>query len=191
MDLRYKVKTAPIIFPVDLTKFKNNLHIPIENTDQDVYLQDILNAAIDDAQTMTGRQFCAATYTAYMDQCPDGNELEIDLGPVTAITAVKYYAPGAAIQTTFDALKYQLDNVDLTARLRLSEYFTADTNRMNSVEIEFTCGWATAAAVPQTIKDAIILLATERYLNPENAPGMSNRTNAAQRLLNKYKIQLY
>lgn len=194
MDLKYKLTTAPATFPTDILKLKANLHILAGNTDQEEYLTDLLSVAIDDAQTMTGRQFARATYTAYLDDYPPGDEIEITLGPVAAIISVKYYAPGSISLTIVDASKYQLDNIELTARLRFKESFTIDTDRMNAIEIEFTNGWATAAEIPQTIKDAIILLATERYLNPENQNlsfGFGLKTRVSEKLLSKWKVQRF
>jgi len=192
MDLRYKLKTAPAFNPVLLSEVRDNLRIL--GTDNDTLLQDIIYAAIDDAQTYTGRQFARATYTAYLDAYPGNDELEITLGPVDAITTVKYYAQGAAMLTTVTNTKYQLDNSELTARLRFLESFSADSDKMNVIEIEFTTGWATAPEIPANIKDVIILLASERFLNPGNQMlnfGASQRTTKAQLLLNKYKVQRF
>lgn len=192
MQLRYKLKTASIFYPVTLTELKANLHIL--NTDQDTLLQDLIYAAIDYAQTFTGRQFARATYTAYLDAYPAGNELEIELGPVDAITSVKYYAQGSVVITTVSSTLYQLDNTDLTARLRFLESFTPDFARMNIIEVEFTNGWAAAADIPKRIKQAIILIASEMYLHPENQQlniGSSIRITSAQNLLGPYKVQRY
>lgn len=192
MDLRYKLKTAPVFYPIVLSDLKTNLRIL--TTDQDTLLQSLIYTAIDDAQTMTGRQFARATYTAYLDAYPSSGEIEIDRGPVDAITTVKYYAPGAVTLTTLASTKYQLDNVELTARLRFLESFSVDKDKMNVIEIEFTAGWVDMASIPSSIKDAVILLASERYLNPGNAMlnfGSSIRVTAAERLLRKIKIQRY
>lgn len=189
MEPRYKLKTAPAFTPVLLADVRNNLHIL--HTDLDTLLQACLDAAIDDAQTMIGRQFARATYTAYLDAYPSNGELEISLGPVNTITSVKYYAPGASELTEHASTKYQLDNIELTARLRFLESFSADSDKMNVIEIEFTTGWEAAANIPATIKDAIILMASDRYLHPENAPGMSARVTGADRLLQKYKVQRF
>jgi len=188
--LRYNIKTAPTFSPVLLTNLKSSLHI--EHTDLDDLLQICLNVAAEDAETMTGRQIARATLTGYLDDYPDNDELEIDKGPVDSILSIKYYAQDSPVLTTVSASDYQLDNIDLTARLRFSKSFTPDRSRMNSVEIEFLAGWASVDAIPETIKDAIVLLASERYLNPDNKmQGNGVRVSAAERLLRKYKIQRY
>jgi len=65
---------------------------------------------------------------------------------------------------------------------------------MNAIEIEFTTGWATAGDVPKELRDALILLASDRYLNPENAYlnfGASIKRTAADQILRKYRVQRY
>lgn len=194
MEIKYKLKTAPTIYPVTLTQLKNNLHILSTDTSQDTYLQELLYSAIDWVQARIGRQLCRATYTAYLDDFPSGGMLEIHFGPVAAITIVKYYASGAEALTTLSASKYLIDNIDLTARIKFPDVPSVNTDKINAVEIEFTNGWLTAAEVPRKITDAIILYATERYLNPENRQqnfGASQRITAADNLLREFKPKRY
>lgn len=196
MEPRYKLKTAPILFPAALADVKRNLRIPTTDTDtdRDALLQDLIYDAITASQNATGRQYCRATYTMYLDEYPQGDELEITLGPVAAISSVKYYAPRASQLTTVDSAKYQLDNSELTARLKFLESFTPDPDRLNSIEIEFTNGWTTAAEVPTDLKQAIILRACDSYLHPEDdnlnfASGLKTKAHQVKEI--NYKVQRY
>ena len=191
MDKRYKLKTAPVFAPVSVAELKRNLRI--EHTDQDEFLQELVTRAIAGSQIATGRQYARATYTLYFDEFP-GYDVEIELGPVDAITSVKYLAPGSTSLTTLDPAKYQLDNVDMTARLRFLESFTPDSERMNVVEIEFTTGWASAGMVPKDLCEAIILRASEAYMHPENKTlnfGMGLAIRAAEIKERNYKVPRY
>lgn len=193
---RYKIKTAPIFEPVLLAEFKRNLHIgnqDVVDNAQDVYLQEILSAIIEDVQTDMGRQLARATYTMYLDEFPEDEDIEITLGPVDAITSVKYYN-SAGVLTTMAAADYQLDNIELTGRLLFLETYPLQADKMNAIEIEFTNGWVDAASIPKRIKDAIVLLATDRYMNPENAIlnyGSSTKQSAAENVLRKYRVQRF
>ena len=194
---RYKLKTAPIFEPVTLAQLKRNLHIDDQedgDTAQDTYLQEILDSTIDGVQEDIGRQLARATYTMYLDNLPAADtDLNITLGPVNAITSVKYYN-SSNVLTTMAPADYQLDNIEMTGRLRFFNTYGVYPDRINSVEIEFTNGYTNAAAIPKDLVDAILLLATERYLNPENQIlnfGMSIRTTAAGRKLSKYKVQRF
>jgi uncharacterized phiE125 gp8 family phage protein len=200
MDLRYKLKTAPTTYPASLADLKRNLRIPTADvdTDRDTLLQDLLYEAVIASQNATGRQYCPATYILYLDEYPENDEVEITLGPVSEIVSVKYYAQGSASLTTVAAADYQLDNSELTARLRFLESFTPDTDKMNVIEIEFETGWAAignqADALPTDLKQAVILRASEAYLRPENAIqnfGFSVATKSAQVKERNYKVQRY
>jgi uncharacterized phiE125 gp8 family phage protein len=194
MEIRYKLKTAPTIYPVTVAQLKANLHIIDTDAARDAYLQDLLYAAIDWAQARIGRQICRATYYAYSDGFPSDGDMPLTFGPVESIIAVKYYAAGEATTTTLSSSLYQLDNVKLTAILRFFEKPSVNTDRLNPVEIEFLNGWATADAVPRKIRDAIILYASERYLNPDNRQlnfGMSIRITQAENLLVEFRPQRY
>jgi uncharacterized phiE125 gp8 family phage protein len=192
---RYKLKTAPIFEPVTITELKHNLRIGTQDEDddsQDEYLQEILTAVIDRVQTDIGRQLARATYTLYLDEFP-ATDLLITMGPVAAISSVKYYNTSNVL-TTMAAADYQLDNIELTSRLRFLETYDLYADKMNAIEIEFTNGYTDAASIPKNLKDAVILLATDRYLNPENTMlnfGMSMRQTAAERLLRNYRVQRY
>ena len=188
MDKRYKLKTAPAFTVISVEELKRNLHI--EHTDQDELLSELVDRAIASSQIATGRQYARATYILYLDEYPD-DDLEIELGPVDVITSVKYYAQDAAVLTTVAPEDYQLDNVDITARLRFLESFTPDSERMNVVEIEFTTGWASAAAVPKDLSEAVILRASEAYLNPENKSETGKYITAAQNKERNYSVQRY
>jgi uncharacterized phiE125 gp8 family phage protein len=189
---RYKLKTAPTFDPITLDQLKRNLHIESDNHDQDEYLQEIINSVIENVQSNIGRQIARATYTAYLDDFPS-EDLRITLGPVYQISSVKYYN-SSDVLTTMSSAKYLLDNTELTGRLRFIETYTVYGNRLNGVEIEFTNGWADAASVPKDLRDALILLASDRYLNPENAMmnfGMSIKQNAAEHILRNYRVQRF
>ena len=191
MDLRYKIKTAPAFSTVALGQLKRNLRI--EHGDQDDLLTEILDRAVFASQMATGRCYARSTVTLYLDAFPEGSEVAIDAGPVDVIISVKYYPPNSAPIATVDPAKYQLDNTDLTARLRFLEPFAPDTTRMNVIEIEFTTGWADAASVPKDLVEAIILRASEAYFNPGNAEKNFGgiRTVASERKERNYSIQRY
>jgi uncharacterized phiE125 gp8 family phage protein len=194
MEPRYKLKTAPIFEPVTIAKLKRNLHIEEDDHDRDEYLQEILDAVVDDVQTSLGRQICRATYTGYLDDFPAaGVDLELTLGPVDAITTVKYYNISNVL-TIMAAADYLLDNINLTGRLRFLNTYSVYPDRLNQVEIEFTNGWVSAAAIPKEIRDMIILIATRRVLNPEDESmnfGSGSKIYNSGRLLKKYKVQRF
>ena len=193
---RYKLKTAPTFEPVTLEQLKRNLRIGTQDEpddSQDALLQEILDTIIEEVQFDIGRQLARATYSAYLDDFPASGDMVLTRGPVGEISSVKYYNQ-LNVLTTLAAADCLLDNVELTARVRFLNTYNVYSDRLNGVEIEFTCGWATAAEIPKDLVDAVVLLASERFLNPEN-PGLNSgtslRVTRAERLLAKYKVSRY
>ena len=193
---RYKLKTAPAFKPVTLEQLKRNLRMGTQDEpddSQDALLQGILDTIIDEVQIDIGRQLARATYTAYLDDFPASGNMELTRGPVGEISSVKYYNQSNVL-TTMAAADCLLDNVELTSRVRFLNTYNVYSDRLNGVEIEFTCGWATAVEIPKDLVDAVVLLASERFLNPENPGlnfGVSLRVTRAERLLAKYKVSRY
>lgn len=200
MDIRYKEKTAPTLYPVSLDDVKRNLHIATSDidTDRDDLIQDLIYDAVEASQNNTGRQYCPAVYLAYLDEYPDDDIVELTRGPVSEIVSVKYYEQDATVMTTLDPSHYELDNSELTARLHFLETFTPDPERINAIEIEFECGYAAignqAPIVPKPLKQAVILRACGSYLNPMNDPenfGMSMKIRAAEVKERDFKVQRF
>jgi len=189
-ELRYKLKTAPTFYPVTIERLKRNLRIDEDDNSQDYYLEEIIESVTNSVQTSIGRQIARATYIAYLDDFDE--ELELTLGPVNEINSIKYYDTSNQ-QQTMSASDYILDNSELTARLRFLQTYSVYPERFNAIEIEFENGWE-KDEIPAELKDAIVLLCTERYLNPENDPqsfGSGLRISAAERILKKYRVQRY
>ena len=188
VEPRYKLKTAAATEPVVISEVKSNLRIT--SAALDTLITQCLNEAILEAQEYCGRQFISATYYGYLDGFPSDGIITINKSPVSAITAIKYYKVGESEMTTIESSNYQLDNIDLDCRIVMNETLYADPDKINNVEIEFVTGYANAAAVPVIIKDAIILLASERYLHPDNLM-QGKGASRAQSLLRNYKPQRY
>jgi uncharacterized phiE125 gp8 family phage protein len=194
MEPRYKLKTAATLFPVLLADVKRNLRIATSDidTDRDTLIQDLIYDAIIASQNATGRQYCPAVYTLKLDAYND--EIEITLGPVALINSVKYYAQGETELTPVDEDDYQLDNEELTARLRFLKPFSPDIDRMNVIEIEFINGFVAIGnqgpLLPVDLKQAVILRACDSYLHPENVI-LGKEPRAAELKERNYKVQRY
>ena len=183
-DKRYKLKTAPDFEAVPFTEVKANLNIL--HSEKDSEIQSITKAVIKEVQNRIGRQLALAHWYMYLDGFPIGDEIEIEKGPVSGITAVRYWAPGASSYTELSSDSYQLDNTELSARLRFFDTLNTDQNRMNTVEIEFTTGWGASGAIPEDLHDAVVLIASERFLNPENP--QRTKVTRADALLRNYTV---
>lgn len=164
---RYVTVTPPASLPVTVAELKRNLQI--EHTEKDTYLEELLEAAIDYAETKLGWYLGSRVMDMYRDSIPDNNILYITRGPVAASgVSVAYIASGETDYTELSADDYQLDIIDRSARILFTEVPTYNTERLSPIKVRYTAGYADTSLIPKKVTRAVILLATEMYLNPEN-----------------------
>ena len=126
------------------------------------------------------------TYKLYLDEFPTG-DIEMWLWPVKAITHVKYYDT-TPTQQTISNTNYKTDLVGRPARIvPYDSYVWPDTKSTypNAVEIQFTTGFTSPAVVPYDIKQAMLLVLADWYVNREDKGRRFNRVSEV--ILNKYK----
>lgn len=186
LQLKAKIKTVPASLPVSIDDLRGQLRLGNDTT-YDTELTRYIKSSVNWAQKSTGRHFMPTTLVGYLDQLT-GEPFQITNGPVTAISSIKYYVEGTANQQTLDAEYYSLENIGLTATVHFSDEFEAPDwqARWDSVEVEFVSGWSSAEAVPEEIKDAIIMKAARLYTHPDD--GVNERNTISESLLDAYKV---
>ena len=102
---------------------------------------------------------------------PDGRtEFEIYLPnpPLKTVDSVKYYDTAGVLQT-LDPATYLVDAISEPARITPapSTSWPATQNRMNAVQITFTCGYGAAKDVPTGIKNWMLVRLGSLFENRE------------------------
>lgn len=103
-----------------------------------------------------------------------GFEIVLPLPPLQTVDSIKYYDATTGLLTTLDPSQYIVDNVSEPARITPAPNTTwpATQNRINAVEVTFTCGYGAAAAVPQGIKNWLLLRIGSLYENRQEVAVM-------------------
>jgi uncharacterized phiE125 gp8 family phage protein len=160
------IKTAAASLAVSLTELK--AHLKISGTTDDTLLTDLLEAAEAQIEDYTNRKIISQVWYYYLSGFP--NEIVLPYSPVSSVASIKYYDSSNVQQTLADSL-YMLD-VNMTPCI----ISTVDTwpevyeDRSLPVTIEYTAGYANAAAVPERLKRAIMYLAADMYEYREDHP---------------------
>lgn len=166
-----KLITAPIAEPITLDDAK--AHLRVTGSDDDAYITALIVAARQGAEHVTGRTLMAQTLELALDGFDD--VIKLPRPPLTSITSVKYLDESGSL-TTMDAIAYLLDDHSEQARL-LPAYGTswpATRTQANAVLIRYVAGYASAATVPQEIKNWMLLRIGMLYENRESVvPGIS------------------
>ena len=173
--------------PVSLSEAK--LHLRIEVPDEDALISALIVAARQGAEHMTGRSIVQATWELALDEFKD--EIELPNPPLISITSVKYIDTDGVLQTMATA-DYLKDDHSEPARIMpaYGETWPSTRDQVNAVLVRYAAGYASAAAVPQQIKNWMLLRIGMLYENRESvAAGVTlSELPHIDRMLDRYRI---
>lgn len=163
----YTRTVGPTAEPLSLDEAVRHLQLAVGNDNS--YITSLIQVARDVAENATGRALMASTWIAACRAWPCNSLLPLTVSPVSAVTSVKYYADGETALTTLDAANYSLATTVSPAVVIFDEDFDAPdlADRPDAVQVTFTAGATTTAAIPPSMKHAVRLLLRHYYDHPE------------------------
>lgn len=165
----YKLITAPTVEPISVTELKSQLRIT--GTSQDTMLGVLAKAARQHVEDYLRYSLMTATWELYLDSFPkSGDCIWIQKSPVTEITFLKYYNTEGTLTELSLNTDYIPDFNSKPCRIyeAYSKQWPAARVIPNAVIVKFKAGYETAAAVPDLIRQAILMVATTMYENPSD-----------------------
>lgn len=192
IEQSHKVKTAAGSYPVTLAEAKLHLKMDDISADDDL-ITSLIIAATQNAQDYTGIFFIDTVIEEVFDSFPKGSKqsLYLTVGEVSSVASVKYYDENEVLQT-WNSSNYIVDTYRSQARIATAQnadFPTYSTDRINSVVVEYTSGFGSAASnVPDVIKAAIKLTIGHLYTYREDS--VKKLPTAAEYLLNPYRVGL-
>ncbi len=183
---QYKRTTTPTLEVISLEDIK--LYTAAEGYDEyDPLLTMLLERAYEAVGKRCKREIRSATWTLTLDSFPA--EILIDMVPVGSITSVAYTDTDGDSQTLTAVTDYQTDlnSNDGPASIKPAYGTTWPTTRSDTygaVVVTFVAGYATAAAIPETIKHEITMLTAEWFKHREGTTSVDvNMTPAGLEML--------
>lgn len=181
----YKLVTAPLTKAVSLAEAKT--HLRVLDTSEDTYIQGIIDAAQEIAESYTNRAFISSTWSYTLDEFP--GYIRIMKSSVTAINSVKYI-DGDGVEQTLDPTKYGIRYSDPAVIAPLKAWPGTEYG-LSKITVEFVAGWADAASVPASIKAAMYLIIAHLYDNRSDV--VEGRTvnelpQGSKYLLNQWRV---
>lgn len=163
--------TAPAEVPVTLAAAKK--HLRYLATDQDDLILALVHAAtqhLEGRHGILGRALVTQTWEARIDAfpCRAGGRIELPMPPLQSVTSVKYL-DDAGVEQTVPAGDYSVDAQHMIGRIRpaYGKIWPQTLADDGAVRIRFVAGYGAAAAVPDPLKQAILLLVGHWWLNRE------------------------
>lgn len=176
-----KIITAATTEPLSLPEAKQYLRV--DGEDNDTIIGSLIKQAREFCEDYQGKRLITQTLELVLDAFPTKSFIEFkNCSPVQSITSVKY-TDYLNAESTMTATDYYLDNDSFVNRLVLAYNKQWPTNILkptNGVRIRFVCGYGVAAAVPETVKQAMVLQMKLLYddYRPEERDRIERARNA-------------
>lgn len=154
-----KIAVEPAVEPVSLAEAK--LHCRVDVTADDTLLSALVVAARRQAERILYRALVTQTWDLYRDAAPEEAWLEIPYPPLQSVSYVKYTPVSTGVAATYAAASYSVDAISEPGRLVLNSGYSWPSDELvvvNGFNVRFVAGYGAAAAVPQTIRHAILLM---------------------------------
>lgn len=173
------VHTAPTVEPISLAEAKNHIRSEVDIPDDDSAISRMITSARKWCEVYRGESFVTTVWDWTIDRFPRARDrshwcfnetILLPRPPLNGVLNIHYYDENGDLQLLDPAL-YDVDSASMPGRARpLADQCWPQTQceKMNAVTIEFAAGYgATAASVPENIRDAILLLIEARYRHRE------------------------
>ena len=153
--------TAPTLVQEPVTVDEARLQCSIAGDHHDPYLRSLITAAREQVEKDAAIACYTGEYkfkkTVWSEYGRDW--FELNLKPITAITAITYVDTAGTTQT-WASTEYSLDTFTVVpvVKLAYSEVWPTIRGDINGITVTATAGYATVAAIPQRIKQACLLL---------------------------------
>lgn len=159
--------TAPAVEPVTLTEAKTQCRV--DGSTEDTFLTSLIVAAREAAEAQTGRALINQTWERTLDAFPRRWNIYLPFPPLVSVTHIKYIDADGVLQT-LASTGYKVLTTRTPGEVCLSYNNVWPSTRCeeDAVTVRYVAGYgATAASVPQLIKQGILLTINHWYDNRE------------------------
>ncbi len=162
----------PLVEPVSLDEVK--LYLRVDGDQENALLEQLIKSARRMVEDFTSRALISQVHQVVsgLDESEDGG-IELPFAPFQSLVALPQVSSGKSVEAV---RSFQLNDTRPQARVFINHnYYSQAVAR-----IQYRCGYGdTAASVPETLRQAILLLVADLY---ENRPGEGVRKSGVKAL---------
>ena len=164
MTFRLALKTGPAAEPITTAEAKKQLNVT--TTDDDSYIDSLVVAARQYTEQVTRRALITQTWNLYLDEFV--SPVLLPRPPLSSVSSIKYIDTDGVEQTTVTGV-YTVDTDAEPGHVFTAYNQAWPTARQveKAIDIEYVAGYGDAAAVPQGLKHAMLLLIAHWYEHRE------------------------
>jgi len=150
-------------------------HLRVDSDEDELYLLDLIAAAREYVENITGKCTLSATYRLTSPTWDDikavsgdGYFIQLEKTPLISVSSVKYITEDASSLTTVSSGSYSVITAYQPGGVVFASAYDfpdLNTTRPDAVQIEFIAGHADASDVSPSLRHAIKLLAANWYEN--------------------------
>lgn len=161
----YRLVTGPATEPLTYTEVKNFLRL--NDDSEQTFVTSLITVAREMVESRIWRPLISQTWAMQFDYSELGlNVYNINKAPLLSVVSVTYYDENNDLQI-LATNQYEVDIYGSPARFRFIN-IPKVKERFNAVQLNFTCGYTNAAAVPLPIKQAMYLIIGHLYENRQD-----------------------
>lgn len=189
---QYSITTAAATTPLTLAEVKEHLKLDASDNSQDTYLSLLIDAATDQAEKYTGRDFINRSYTTYRDSFVD--PLELRRAPISSITSIEYLVSSSFVTLATSVYDLQVnDNGYPYIFLKEDQEWPTNADTLpQAVKIIFVSGYGAAATdIPPGLKLGLLNHIAMLYENRGDCSNDCSGTTLpanAKAFYNRYRI---
>jgi uncharacterized phiE125 gp8 family phage protein len=198
MSWYIRVVSPPATEPLTLDETK--AHCRVDYDDEDTLLTGYITAAREIIEQDTNRALITQQVVLGLDDFPRREDrIRIPRGNLQSIDLFTYQDTGGTIHAMDEGANYLINQYAEPAEVVLpwaQVWPSVVLQTASPVQIQFTCGFSDAAAVPRSIKHAMLMLIADWYGNREDETvgrGLIavETKNGVDRLLNSHCLRNY
>jgi uncharacterized phiE125 gp8 family phage protein len=187
--VQYQISVPVAAEPISLADAK--LHLRLSETAEDALLARLITASREFCENITRRALATQIITAFLDDFPCRGYFELPRPPLQSVTSVKY-KDSAGVETTMTpAIGYIVDAESNVGRVMLPYGCTWPSfvpYPVNPIRVEYIAGYCAANPIPESIKQAMLLLVGHWYTNREATGTATGQIElAVKALLGQFK----
>lgn len=182
---------------VSVAEMKTHLKIEQSFTDEDDYIEALLQAAQTMVESITWRYLNANTVSFSDSMWPEDNIIYLVRGPVWKVESFTYLNGDGDTVAMSTGVDYNFDIYNEVGRIKLLTTPSLNKDVLNPINITYKTRWNvndTENVIPESVKTAIKLMGAHWYENRQDVQvgqSVSDVPKTSEWILNPYKIRVY